>query len=104
MDIILELIKVGADINLVDEIHTPLIAACEGRHNNAIFEILKRGADVNLGTKHNTPLTTACKWGSLTVVKKLLESGADANVIIGPKQMHVPNSNKDQPMIKAGVV
>lgn len=102
MDIILELIKVGADINLVDEIHTPLIAACEGRHNNAIFELLKRGADVNLGTKHNTPLTTACKWGSLTVVKKLLESGADANVIIGPKQMHVPNSNKDQPMIKAG--
>lgn len=104
MDLILELIKSRADINLVDENDTPPIAACTGRHNNAFFELLKRniGVNVNLGTKHYTLLTTAYAWGDLIVGKTILESGADSNIITGPKEIHVRNSTKEKPMLKAG--
>ncbi|XP_062571194.1 ankyrin repeat domain-containing protein 17-like [Saccostrea cucullata] len=80
MNIVQELLEVGADVNLQGTRETPLEAACKHGHVKVVKQLLETGADVNIQGWKNTPLTAACKHGRINVVKHLIEKGADVNL------------------------
>lgn len=79
-DIVVDLIKAGADVNTIDQEKTPLINACDRGYLEIANVLVISGADVNLKVKLNTPLTVACKGGYLEIVRVLVKSGADVNL------------------------
>src|SRR3990167_275863 len=82
-DIIIYMLKNGADINICDEDgNTPIFDAIEHNSVNALNTLLEFGADPNAKDKNRyTPLLCAVNGCSFNVdyVKKLLEAGANAN-------------------------
>lgn len=80
------LLKSGADVNAVDALATPLIAAVGFGNEEVVKLLLKSGADPNLASeidytrhdiKYRTPLTCAVGNQRQDIVKLLLEAGAD---------------------------
>lgn len=75
-NIVMVLLKQGADVNLYSDNETPLTAASQFGHLEIVLELLKAGASVNKSSGLYTPLQKACKKGHLSVVKTLLTTGA----------------------------
>lgn len=83
-NIILELIKAGANINAQDnnEADTALIAACGNNHIDAAKMLIKYNADVNLQSNDgNSALHFAAINRNLKLVCLLIEYGADWNLL-----------------------
>lgn len=55
LDIAMELLKAGADVNINDGCHKPLTVACENGQTGIVRALLKAGADVNEGNGVCTP-------------------------------------------------
>lgn len=83
VEIVNDLLKSKADVNLNDATHTPLTAACENSHLEVVKVLIKEGANVNLCYKSQTPLAAACKNGDTTLVKLLIKEGADVTLCNG---------------------
>lgn len=79
-DIVVTLLKAGANVNLNDASHTPLTAACENGHCIVVKELIKARADINKSYMHKTPLAAAYSMGHLDIVNVLLKAGADVNL------------------------
>lgn len=63
MNLVEELIKAGADINLSNGKVTSLTSACERERLPVVENLIKAGAVVNLRNEIFTPLTLACdEW------------------------------------------
>lgn len=75
-NIVVELLKHGADVNLCSDLITPLTAASGFGHLETVRELLKAGANVNDSSCLYTPLENACKNGHLSVVETLITAGA----------------------------
>jgi hypothetical protein len=83
-NIILELIKAGANINIQDnnEADTALIAACGNNHIDAAKILIKYNADINLQSNDgNSALHFAAINRNLKLVCLLIDSGADWNLL-----------------------
>lgn len=91
-EIVLGLIKRGADVNQVNAVdhngeggNSPLWFACQGNvpeNTNIVKALIKHGADVNAkGECGYTPLHMACQWGHVQLAKILIEHGADKNAL-----------------------
>lgn len=80
LEIVVDLIKAGADVNTIDKEKTPLIVACERGYFRIVRVLVDSGADVNLKAISNTPLTAACNIGHLEIVIELIQAGADVNL------------------------
>lgn len=80
LEIVVNLIKAGANVNTIDQEKTPLIYACDRGYIRIVEVLVKSGADVDLKVKSNTPLTVACNRGHLEIVRVLVKSGADVNL------------------------
>jgi ankyrin repeat protein len=78
-----ELVKMGADINVLGNYWTtPLLDAFKEGRTNVMEELAKAEADVNLqGNYQNTPLIAACIGGHVNVVKEVVKAGADVNLM-----------------------
>uniref|UniRef100_K1PPT3 Ankyrin-1 n=1 Tax=Magallana gigas TaxID=29159 RepID=K1PPT3_MAGGI len=84
LDMIRELLKHKADVNIKTCRSSPLIAACSNEFINdgVVRDLLKHGADVNLTNTCCSPLIAACRTGRFDVVLELLKYGADVNITI----------------------
>lgn len=80
LDIVMELLKAGADVNIYVETETPLLAACENGHRSIVRELLKWGASVNTENWSYTPLQSACQERQTLLVEELIKAGADVNL------------------------
>nr|XP_034320582.1 uncharacterized protein LOC117687709 [Crassostrea gigas] len=82
LDMIHELLKHKADVNIKTCLDSPLIAACSNKYINegAVRELLKHGADVNLTNTYDSPLIATCRNGRFDLVIELLKHGADVNI------------------------
>lgn len=96
-DIILQLLKYGADINHsvveYNKHETPLMILCKNNNMQMVNEFLKRGANINpICRSKRTPLTYACKNGNAVLAKRLIKHGAKIE----------PENNKSRcPLIEA---
>ena len=77
LSIVLELLKLGADCNLIDFSHqTPLhgvVKYDDNENMQCARELLRHGADINAEDENgDTPLHIASKFGNISVVKELL--------------------------------
>ena len=83
LEIVRLLIKVMADLNLVDSLgNTALLIACSNNNNftEGVLELINAGADVNLANQQGeTPLMKACKRNNIELVTLLLDRGANIN-------------------------
>lgn len=80
VNIAIELIRAGADVNLKNGFNSPIICACKKGYENLVEECIKAGAHVNANyafDDYETPLIVACRNGRLDVVKLLIKAGAD---------------------------
>lgn len=80
LNIVEELIKAGADVNLRDNTHKPLTLACEEGHVGVVKLLIKAGANINVKDGSVTALTASCELGYIGIVDELLTSGADVNL------------------------
>jgi ankyrin repeat protein len=81
VDIVKELVKEGADVNLEDvDGNTPLTAACRGGHVGVVDVLLKAGVVANRHVSQgNSALTAACLGGHVSVVRKLVKHHVSVN-------------------------
>nr|XP_034315639.1 uncharacterized protein LOC117685382 [Crassostrea gigas] len=79
-DIVMELLKAGADVSIRDNLDTPLTVACGNGHTSVVRALLKAGANVNEGNILYTPLQTACEGGFVILVEELIKAKADVNL------------------------
>lgn len=77
------LIKIGVDVNIVDEnIATPLLYAANNNLHETAQLLIENGADVNYCNDLNiTPLIEAAKNNATEVAFLLLENGADIHIV-----------------------
>lgn len=80
LGIVMELIKVKADVSFESDLGTALKNASESGHLSVVRELIKANANINLGQKKNPPLTYACWNGHLSVVKELIKGKANVNL------------------------
>lgn len=85
-DIVMELLKAGADASICVAIETPLTAACENGQTSIVRALLKASADVNKGNILYKPLQLACKGEFIILVEELIKAKADVH-------LHVPLIN-----------
>ena len=72
----------GAEVNVKDTEHIPLIEACRWEGSVYVRFLLEHGADVNAATpKHVTALMQASAAGSICTILLLLEYGAEINAV-----------------------
>ena len=78
-DLVLQYIKVGADINTRDgQGRTPILAATYGNNVDTVKALIKAGADINLQDhKLDNPFLYAGAEGFLEIVKLMNDVGAD---------------------------
>jgi ankyrin repeat protein len=75
--IIMKLIDFGADVNVVNSVHsTPLHRACQTGRIDLVDGLLQRGALITEDEDGDTPLDIAYRLGSKEIFKLLLDSGA----------------------------
>ncbi|XP_052691393.1 uncharacterized protein LOC128169274, partial [Crassostrea angulata] len=82
LNILLELLNLGADANDKSFCDESMVAACTRGHLNVVLELLKHGVDINITVSDNSPLIAACTKGRLDVVFELLGHGADVNITV----------------------
>lgn len=80
LEIVQELIKYGADVNLRDIYETPLLIACNNGYLSIAKVLIKAGVDVNLSNEYETPLIVACARGNFSIVQELVKAGACVNL------------------------
>lgn len=85
LNVVLELIKAGADVNMSDGNKTPLTSASVNGHLKLVIELIKAGAEVNLNDGNKTPLTSASAEGHVEIVVELVKAGAVVNLSDGNK-------------------
>lgn len=75
------LLRLGADINTIDNNRTPLEYAIENQRNEEAKMLITCGADVNIGNieTEDTPLMGAAYYGQVDVVESLLKNGVNIN-------------------------
>lgn len=85
LDVVVELLKHGADLNASsEELGTALQAACAGGHAPVVGALVERGADVNqISGFSGTALAAAAHRGKTGIVELLLKSGSDVNLFAG---------------------
>jgi ankyrin repeat protein len=85
IDRMLDMIELGADINLkTNDVQkdTPLHMACYNDNINMVRELINYDADVNSVKYDNSrPLHIACYNNNINMVRELINNGADVNVI-----------------------
>lgn len=76
------LVKMGADVNLLDAGgQTPLIWAIDKNNVVIVKQLIDAGADVNaVGADEATPLTLAVVMGNTLLIRMLIDHGANLNV------------------------
>jgi hypothetical protein len=83
MDVVRLLLDYDADVNLHQEMDSPLLSLACGRGSAAdVMLFLNHGANVNIENnehEHETPLHRAVLSGNAEVVRVLLSNGADVN-------------------------
>ena len=91
VQVVAELLSLGADPNFYKPRHIPLIEAVVSQNTEAVETILKAGAHINVQDEAfgNSPLHAAIIVEKHRIVKLLLEHGADFNM---------QNSRKQTPM------
>jgi len=79
IEIVRELIKRGADINVTDyDGDTALIIAINKKCVDIVRELIKKGANIHKkGSKEDEPLIIACKEGHLEIIKDLIDNGSN---------------------------
>ena len=83
-DAIIELLRAGADPNIVDEagetcLHTAIRGKCSRKHLEAL---ITHGADVNATNENNeTALRLAYQMEDEHAINELLKAGADSNIV-----------------------
>lgn len=78
--VIRELLDFGASIDLTDvDLFTPLFAASQNGHLDAVNLLLERGADPSISTNESgfSPLHISCMCNHIEVAKVLLDAGTD---------------------------
>lgn len=73
------LLKNGADLNIGDDSHKPLLAAVQTGDESLVKLLLDHGADLNAGTDKLSPLLAASQISNEDILTLLLEQGADPN-------------------------
>jgi ankyrin repeat protein len=79
-DVALELIRLGADVELANLFaHTPLQLASRLNLQATAHALVQKGADINGANMYtlDTPLSDAALYGQVVMVHKLLSWGAD---------------------------
>ena len=80
--VVQELLKMGANPNIMLEGHTALTLASKKGLEEVVHLLLEKEADVHAKTnREETALTLATKKGHTNIVGQLLEKGADINTI-----------------------
>ena len=83
-NIMIELIKAGADINYKNKKgHTALYTACVNKREDIAILLIKAGADLGGDREGMTPLMFAASDGLTRLVKELCYHGADVNARTG---------------------
>lgn len=81
IDLLRQLLEMGADPNVGDLRYTPLCAAAERGHTSCLNLLLEAGADPNLRAPWPiTPLQLAAAHGHASAVAALLKAGADPSL------------------------
>lgn len=74
-DIVMKLVKEGADVNVSDHSYTPLVHACMTENSSLVEQLIQTGANINQRVER-TPLTAACITGNLDIFNMLIKEGA----------------------------
>ena len=81
-EVVQELLKVGANPNIIHEGYTALILASNKGLEEVVHLLLEKGADVHAKTnREETALILASERGHTNIVGHLLEKGSDINAI-----------------------
>lgn len=82
LDVTLELINLGHDVNATDQSgKTPLHCACLNENLEIVELLLQKDANPNVEDSDlNTPLHLACKAGFVSIIQALLTHHADVNI------------------------
>jgi ankyrin repeat protein len=103
LDVFLELIKRGANINeKIANGNTPLHMASINGNTEVVLELIYRGVNINeKDERGSTPLHHACNYGCLNVVQQLIRNGANINEKnnMGYTPLHVASSYGEFPEI-----
>lgn len=89
VEIIQLLVDRGSEVDACNEIgHTPLMAAIQGGHDDAVAYLLDVGAETDPqvislapGFRRTTPLAIAAQKGAVVIARMLLDAGADINAL-----------------------
>jgi ankyrin repeat protein len=80
VDVIVQLVRNGANLNSIGKDYTPAYMAAQNGHATVIVELGNAGADFNLSTKDGvTPTCIAARNGYASVIALLGKYGADPN-------------------------
>lgn len=79
VDIVVELLEVGFDVNICVDYETPLTAACANIHYSIERELLKSDANINENIGCYSTLKHTCRDEHTLIVEKLIKAGADVN-------------------------
>jgi ankyrin repeat protein len=91
VDVVVQLIAAGADVDATSYGITPLCMAVEAEHEDVAERLIAAGANVNLASPDmHTPLLLAAAIGSMDMVDWLIAAGADVNVACSGADGSVP--------------
>lgn len=93
LEIVKELIKVGACINLGDGSNTPLTAACKNGYLDIVKELIIAKADINMTYNHYKPLAAACEHGRIDIVIELINANACIDMNAGQAAITLASKN-----------
>lgn len=80
LEVVKLLVRSGANVNVVNALHTPLMMATSGKNPEVLRLLIHHGAQVNARREDgNTALFDAVRAGSAEMVRDLLKAGANAN-------------------------
>lgn len=86
LEAVLNILKVGADVNLASQYanETAVYLAAAGGHEIVVAELISHQADVNIPNSHGvSPIYIASQSGYVKVVERLLQAGARLTPVEG---------------------